>query len=112
MGSIEEPNPNVYDVIVVGSGNAALCSALSAQETGARVLILEAAPKEERGGNSRYAGTVYRCVHSAVLRGADAAVRNVHDFSVGANRLAASVSAWTVIVGGAARGPTDPVRAA
>ena len=45
-----------YDVIVVGGGNAALVAALSAHEAGARVVILEAAPKEERGGNSRFAG--------------------------------------------------------
>ena len=31
---------NPYDVIVVGGGNAALCAALSAQEHGARVLVL------------------------------------------------------------------------
>ena len=30
-----------YDVVVVGAGNAALCAALSALESGARVLVLE-----------------------------------------------------------------------
>jgi tricarballylate dehydrogenase len=43
-----------YDVIVVGGGNAALCAALSARENGARVLLLERSPEEERGGNSSY----------------------------------------------------------
>jgi len=44
-----------YDVIVVGAGNAAMCSALAASERGARVLVLEAATFEARGGNTRYA---------------------------------------------------------
>lgn len=48
------------DVLVVGAGNAALCAALSAQENGARVLVLEAAPKEERGGNSYFTGGAFR----------------------------------------------------
>ena len=37
------------DVLVIGAGNAALCAAISAHEHGARVLMLEAAPFEERG---------------------------------------------------------------
>ena len=41
-------------VIVVGGGNAALCAAISATEQGARVLVLERAPFELRGGNSRF----------------------------------------------------------
>src|SRR4029077_18147372 len=40
------------DVIVVGAGNAAFCAALAAQEQGASVLMLEAAPEDESGGNS------------------------------------------------------------
>lgn len=55
-----------YDVIVVGGGNAALCAALSAQEGGARVAILEAAPKELRGGNSRFASACFRVVHNGM----------------------------------------------
>lgn len=49
-----------HDVIVVGAGNAAYCAALSAQEQGARVLMLEAAPEEASGGNSRFASGVLR----------------------------------------------------
>lgn len=52
-----------FDVIVVGAGNAALVAALSAHEEGAKVLVLEAAPREERGGNSRFAGAIFRMVH-------------------------------------------------
>jgi tricarballylate dehydrogenase len=45
-----------FDVIVAGGGNAALCAALSARQQGARVLLLERAPKELRGGNSAFTG--------------------------------------------------------
>ena len=45
---------NSYDILVVGGGNAALCAAMTAQEAGARVLLLEGAPQEFRGGNSRH----------------------------------------------------------
>src|SRR5438477_13045865 len=48
------------DVLVVGAGNAALCAAISAHEYGARVLMLEAAPYEERGGNSHFTGGALR----------------------------------------------------
>ena len=55
-----------YDVVVVGGGNAAICAALSAHDQGARIAVLEAAPREERGGNSRFASTVYRIPHKGV----------------------------------------------
>jgi tricarballylate dehydrogenase len=48
------------DVLVIGAGNAALCSAISAHENGAKVVVLEAAPFEERGGNSHYTGGAFR----------------------------------------------------
>jgi len=43
-----------YDVVIAGGGNAALCAALEAARGGASALILEAAPKHLRGGNSRH----------------------------------------------------------
>src|SRR5690554_115812 len=52
----------VWDIIVVGGGNAALCAAITAAEAGARVLILEGAPKPYRGGNSRHTRN-FRCMH-------------------------------------------------
>src|SRR5215470_12325196 len=52
---------NDYDVIVVGAGNAALAAALSAHENGAaRVLVLEKASREMRGGNTHWSGAVLR----------------------------------------------------
>lgn len=57
-----------YDVIVVGGGNAAAACAMSAFENGARVLMLEASPKSERGGNSRYSGAVFRYVIESSLQ--------------------------------------------
>ncbi len=54
----------VYDVLVVGGGNAALCAAISARRSGAKVLVLEAAPKFYRGGNTRHTRNM-RCAHDA-----------------------------------------------
>jgi tricarballylate dehydrogenase len=44
----------VYDVLVLGGGNAGLCAAITAREAGASVAIVESAPKHLRGGNSRH----------------------------------------------------------
>jgi tricarballylate dehydrogenase len=55
-----------FDVVVVGGGNAALCAALAAQERGASVLVLERAPEEESGGNSRFTAGAIRFVYNGV----------------------------------------------
>ena len=55
-----------YDIAVIGGGNAALCAAMTAAEAGAKVLILETAPKAYRGGNSRHTRN-FRCMHSGPL---------------------------------------------
>ena len=54
----------MIDVLVIGGGNAALCAALMAREAGARVLLLEAAPRAWRGGNSAHTRNL-RCMHDA-----------------------------------------------
>jgi tricarballylate dehydrogenase len=53
-----------HDVLVIGGGNAALCAAISARRSGASVLVLEAAPKFYRGGNTRHTRNM-RCAHDA-----------------------------------------------
>ncbi|MEN8505012.1 FAD-dependent tricarballylate dehydrogenase TcuA [Paraburkholderia sp. DD10] len=54
----------MLDVLVIGGGNAALCAALMAREAGASVMLLEAAPREWRGGNSSHTRNL-RCMHDA-----------------------------------------------
>lgn len=51
-----------WDLVVVGGGNAAVASALSADGLGARVLLLERAPQHLRGGNTRHTRNI-RCIH-------------------------------------------------
>src|SRR5262249_7667775 len=46
--------PGAVDVAVLGGGNAGLCAALSARQSGASVIVIEGAPMEFRGGNSRH----------------------------------------------------------
>jgi tricarballylate dehydrogenase len=57
-----------YDVLVLGGGNAALCAALEARHGGARVALVESAPKAFRGGNSRHTRNL-RCMHDAPADG-------------------------------------------
>jgi tricarballylate dehydrogenase len=56
MGSVTE----AADVVVVGAGNAALTAAIAAREAGADVVVLERAPEELRGGNTRFTGGIFR----------------------------------------------------
>ena len=55
-----------FDVVVVGAGNAACCAALSAAEQGAKVVVLERAPKVESGGNSRFTAGAIRFAYDGV----------------------------------------------
>ncbi|NQV82386.1 MAG: FAD-dependent tricarballylate dehydrogenase TcuA [Rhodospirillales bacterium] len=61
MASVRE-----FDVVVVGAGNAALTAALAAREQGASVMVLERAPYDERGGNSRYTAGAIRFAHNGL----------------------------------------------
>src|SRR5947209_10932933 len=54
------------DVVVAGSGNAALCAALAAREAGASVLIVEKAPESQRGGNSFFTAGGFRFAHQGL----------------------------------------------
>jgi tricarballylate dehydrogenase len=51
-----------YDVLILGGGNAALCAAITPAQAGRSVL--ECAPRQFRGGNSRHTRNL-RCMHDA-----------------------------------------------
>ena len=53
-------------VVVIGGGNAALNAAIAAGEDGAEVTLLERAPFELRGGNSRFTAGAMRTVYDGV----------------------------------------------
>lgn len=58
---------SVFDCIVVGSGHAGSCAALSAVQSGCkRVLIVEKAPKEWAGGNGYFTAGAHRTVHDGL----------------------------------------------
>ena len=54
---------SLYDVAVIGGGNAAMTAAIMAREAGASVLVLEHAPRPMRGGNSRHTRNL-RAMHA------------------------------------------------
>jgi tricarballylate dehydrogenase len=56
----------VYDLIILGGGNAALCAAITARKLGLSVLVVESAPIEFRGGNSRHTRNL-RAMHAGPL---------------------------------------------
>ncbi|MEM9604806.1 MAG: FAD-dependent tricarballylate dehydrogenase TcuA [Pseudomonadota bacterium] len=62
-------------VIIVGSGNAALCAGIAALERGAAVLMLEKAPVELAGGNTQYTAGAMRFAYE----GAEDLLPLLHD---------------------------------
>ncbi|MEO0504201.1 MAG: FAD-binding protein, partial [Pseudomonadota bacterium] len=52
-------------VIVVGSGNAALCAGIAAREAGAQVLMLEKAGEALAGGNTKYTAGAMRFAYDS-----------------------------------------------
>lgn len=54
---------DIYDVVVIGSGNAGFCAAHAARESGSKVLVLEKAPREWAGGNTYFTAGAMRIAH-------------------------------------------------
>ena len=56
----------VFDVVVIGAGNAALAAAVAAHQHKARVLVLEKAPYDKRGGNSYFTDGAIRFAYNSL----------------------------------------------
>src|SRR5215831_16015853 len=55
------------DVVVVGFGNAAQAAAVAAHNAGAKVVVLEKAPRAKKGGNTWFShGAQFRHVHNGI----------------------------------------------
>jgi len=52
-------------VLIIGSGNAALCAGIAALEAGASATMLEKADADEAGGNSRYTAGAMRFAYAS-----------------------------------------------
>lgn len=79
------PRDEPFDVVVVGAGNAALTAALSARAGGARVAVLEKADEVLRGGNTRFAGGLFRCTYDGLENLAPIVGRNDDPSTVAAD---------------------------
>ncbi|MBA2452175.1 MAG: FAD-dependent tricarballylate dehydrogenase TcuA [Chloroflexia bacterium] len=53
------------DVVIVGGGIAGISAALAAAEDGAETILLEKAPEDQRGGNTRFSDAQIRVPHEA-----------------------------------------------
>ncbi len=51
-----------WDIIVIGGGNAGVCAAITAAERGCSVLVIDSAPRDMRGGNTRHTRN-FRAMH-------------------------------------------------
>ncbi|KAJ0417775.1 FAD binding domain-containing protein [Aspergillus carlsbadensis] len=59
--------PTSASVLVIGSGNAGLCAAISAAESGARnVLLIDSCPETWAGGNSYFTAGAFRTAHGGL----------------------------------------------
>ncbi len=54
----------IWDVLIVGSGNAALCAGIAACESGAEVLMIEKSGPEMAGGNTKYTAGAMRFAYN------------------------------------------------
>ena len=54
----------LWDILVIGAGNAGLCAAITASEAGCSVLVIEAATRDMRGGNTRHTRNLW-AMHEA-----------------------------------------------
>jgi tricarballylate dehydrogenase len=59
-------DPIKTDVLVIGAGNAAFAAAHAAREHGVDVLMLECAPRDEAGGNTRFTAGAMRFAYRGV----------------------------------------------
>ena len=62
--ALAQLSDRVWDVIVMGGGNAGVCAAISAAERDCSVLVIEAAPADMRGGYTRHTRNL-RAMHDA-----------------------------------------------
>ncbi len=70
--------PSHVDVLVIGGGHAGLCAAITAAEAGAKVTLLESAPRLMRGGNTRHTRNL-RAMHAEPVAGLEGAY-DAHEY--------------------------------
>ncbi|UVI29682.1 FAD-dependent tricarballylate dehydrogenase TcuA [Paenibacillus spongiae] len=63
---MKDDQPISTDILVVGAGNAAMCAALAARESGVEVIVLERAMEKDRGGNSAFSAGAFRFAYNGI----------------------------------------------
>ena len=58
--ALKMPFDEIFDVVVVGGGNAGFSAATTAAQLGSRVLLVEKAPQPDAGGNTFFTAGAYR----------------------------------------------------